>query len=33
MHCSGVATHASFSTDLADRYLQPSVGTTLRFGP
>ncbi len=31
MHCSGLATHAAFSADLTDRYLQPSVGTTLRF--
>lgn len=32
MHCSGLATHANFSAGLADRYLQPSVGTILRFG-
>lgn len=32
MHCSGLHTHAAFSTEAPDRYLQPSVGTVLRFG-
>lgn len=31
MHCSGLATHTRFSGEMPDRYLQPSVGTTLRF--
>jgi 7,8-dihydropterin-6-yl-methyl-4-(beta-D-ribofuranosyl)aminobenzene 5'-phosphate synthase len=31
MHCSGLATHARFSVEMPDRYLQPSVGTTLRL--
>ncbi|MET0454110.1 MAG: MBL fold metallo-hydrolase [Mycobacterium sp.] len=31
MHCSGLPTHAKFSIEAPDRYLQPSVGTTLRF--
>ncbi|WP_158169929.1 MBL fold metallo-hydrolase [Mycolicibacterium smegmatis] len=31
MHCSGLATHARFSVEAPDRYLQPSVGTKLRF--
>jgi 7,8-dihydropterin-6-yl-methyl-4-(beta-D-ribofuranosyl)aminobenzene 5'-phosphate synthase len=32
MHCSGLAAHAAFSTDLAERYVQPAVGTVLHFG-
>jgi 7,8-dihydropterin-6-yl-methyl-4-(beta-D-ribofuranosyl)aminobenzene 5'-phosphate synthase len=32
MHCSGLAAHRAFSTDLSDNYVQPSVGTVLRFG-
>lgn len=32
MHCSGLHTHASFREQLPDRYLQPAVGTVLRFG-
>lgn len=32
MHCSGLAAHAAFHHDLADRYVQPSVGTVLHFG-
>lgn len=32
MHCSGLAAAAAFSTDLADRYVQPAVGTVLHFG-
>jgi Metal-dependent hydrolases of the beta-lactamase superfamily II len=32
MHCSGLKAHAAFSTDLGERYVQPSVGTILRFG-
>ena len=32
MHCSGLHTHAVFHDELPDRYLQPSVGTVLRFG-
>ena len=32
MHCSGLPTHAAFRDELSDRYLQPSVGTVLRFG-
>ena len=32
MHCSGLAAHRAFSTELSDRYVQPSVGTVLRFG-
>ncbi len=32
MHCSGLPTHATFRDELSDRYLQPSVGTVLRFG-
>jgi 7,8-dihydropterin-6-yl-methyl-4-(beta-D-ribofuranosyl)aminobenzene 5'-phosphate synthase len=32
MHCSGLHTHATFHNELPDRYLQPSVGTVLRFG-
>lgn len=32
MHCSGLNAHVSISTDLADQYVQPSVGTVLHFG-
>ena len=32
MHCSGLQAHASFQTEMPDRYLQPAVGTVLRFG-
>lgn len=32
MHCSGLAAHTAFSTDLADSYVQPAVGTVLHFG-
>ena len=32
LHCSGLPTHAAFRDELSDRYLQPSVGTVLRFG-
>lgn len=32
MHCSGLHTHATFQRDAPERYLQPSVGTVLRFG-
>ena len=32
MHCSGLAAHRAFSTELSDNYVQPSVGTVLRFG-
>ncbi|MGH9102244.1 MAG: MBL fold metallo-hydrolase [Acidimicrobiales bacterium] len=32
MHCSGLRAHTAFSTSLGDRYVQPSVGTVLRFG-
>jgi len=32
MHCSGLRAHVAFSTLLADRYVQPSVGTVLQFG-
>ena len=32
MHCSGLHTHAAFQSELPERYLQPAVGTTLRFG-
>lgn len=32
MHCSGLAAHTAFSTDLAERYVQPAVGTVLHFG-
>jgi 7,8-dihydropterin-6-yl-methyl-4-(beta-D-ribofuranosyl)aminobenzene 5'-phosphate synthase len=32
MHCSGLHTHATFADATPDRYLQPSVGTVLRFG-
>ncbi|MFI6369055.1 MBL fold metallo-hydrolase [Nocardia sp. NPDC050630] len=32
MHCSGLPAHSAFSRDLAPNYVQPSVGTVLRFG-
>lgn len=32
MHCSGLRAHAAMSTHLPDRYVQPAVGTTIRFG-
>lgn len=32
MHCSGLAAHSAFSQGLPDRYVQPAVGTILRFG-
>lgn len=32
MHCSGLRAHTAFSTDLAERYVQPAVGTVLHFG-
>jgi 7,8-dihydropterin-6-yl-methyl-4-(beta-D-ribofuranosyl)aminobenzene 5'-phosphate synthase len=32
MHCSGLRAHAAFLDQMPDRYLQPSVGTTLSFG-
>jgi 7,8-dihydropterin-6-yl-methyl-4-(beta-D-ribofuranosyl)aminobenzene 5'-phosphate synthase len=32
MHCSGLRAHTAFSRDLAAHYVQPSVGTVLRFG-
>lgn len=32
MHCSGLAAHAAFSQEAPDRYVQPAVGTVLRFG-
>lgn len=32
MHCSGLRAHEAISTGLPDRYVQPAVGTTLRFG-
>jgi 7,8-dihydropterin-6-yl-methyl-4-(beta-D-ribofuranosyl)aminobenzene 5'-phosphate synthase len=32
MHCSGLHTHAAFLDQMPDRYLQPAVGTVLRFG-
>ena len=31
MHCSGLRTHARFSMDAPERYIQPSVGTVLSF--
>jgi len=31
MHCSGLKPHARFSVEAPERYLQPSVGTSLRF--
>ncbi|GLY92538.1 dihydropteroate synthase [Actinoallomurus iriomotensis] len=32
MHCSGLSTHAAFRAEVPDRYVQPAVGTVLRFG-
>ena len=32
MHCSGLPAHAAFRADMPDRYVQPSVGSVLRFG-
>ena len=32
MHCSGLRTHATFSQNFSDRYVQPSCGTTLSIG-
>jgi 7,8-dihydropterin-6-yl-methyl-4-(beta-D-ribofuranosyl)aminobenzene 5'-phosphate synthase len=32
MHCSGLAAHTAFSQGLPDRYVQPAVGSVLRFG-
>ncbi|QNN54580.1 MBL fold metallo-hydrolase [Nocardioides mesophilus] len=32
MHCSGLRAHTAFSTELANSYVQPAVGTVLRFG-
>ncbi|BCB78355.1 MBL fold metallo-hydrolase [Phytohabitans flavus] len=32
MHCSGLRTHTTLSTELSDNYVQPAVGTVLRFG-
>lgn len=32
MHCSGLPAHAAVSAQLSDRYVQPAVGTTFRFG-
>lgn len=32
MHCSGLRAHSAFSRDLSRQYVQPSVGTVLRFG-
>jgi 7,8-dihydropterin-6-yl-methyl-4-(beta-D-ribofuranosyl)aminobenzene 5'-phosphate synthase len=32
MHCSGLRAHQAISTGLPERYVQPAVGTTLRFG-
>lgn len=32
MHCSGLPTHAAFRAEAPDRYLQPAVGTVLKFG-
>jgi 7,8-dihydropterin-6-yl-methyl-4-(beta-D-ribofuranosyl)aminobenzene 5'-phosphate synthase len=32
MHCSGLRAHAAFSQAAPERYVQPSVGTVLRFG-
>lgn len=31
MHCSGLHTHAAFLAGMPQQYLQPSVGTVLRF--
>lgn len=32
MHCSGLRTHAAFLSESPAVYVQPAVGTTLRFG-
>jgi 7,8-dihydropterin-6-yl-methyl-4-(beta-D-ribofuranosyl)aminobenzene 5'-phosphate synthase len=32
MHCSGIRAHAAFLQQLPGSYIQPSVGTTFRFG-
>ncbi|RNM12642.1 MBL fold metallo-hydrolase [Nocardioides pocheonensis] len=32
MHCSGLHTHTAFSREMPERYVQPAVGTVLRFG-
>jgi 7,8-dihydropterin-6-yl-methyl-4-(beta-D-ribofuranosyl)aminobenzene 5'-phosphate synthase len=32
MHCSGLRAQAAFLHDLPDRFVQPAVGTVLRFG-
>jgi 7,8-dihydropterin-6-yl-methyl-4-(beta-D-ribofuranosyl)aminobenzene 5'-phosphate synthase len=32
MHCSGLRAHTAFSLGLAERYIQPAVGTRLYFG-
>jgi 7,8-dihydropterin-6-yl-methyl-4-(beta-D-ribofuranosyl)aminobenzene 5'-phosphate synthase len=32
MHCSGLRAHTAFSTELAETYVQPAVGTVLHFG-
>jgi 7,8-dihydropterin-6-yl-methyl-4-(beta-D-ribofuranosyl)aminobenzene 5'-phosphate synthase len=32
MHCSGLAAHAMYSERVPDRYVQPAVGTRVRFG-
>jgi len=32
MHCSGLPAHAAFRDQMPGRYLQPAVGTVLRFG-
>lgn len=32
MHCSGLRTHAAFHGEMPEQYVQPAVGTMLRFG-
>lgn len=32
MHCSGLRAHSVFASEMGDRYVQPAVGTILRFG-
>lgn len=32
MHCSGLRTHTRLSTGMSANYVQPAVGTVLRFG-
>jgi len=32
MHCSGLRAHAAFATTMPNAYVQPAVGTVLRFG-